>query len=335
MALFDATTSTTGVPWGPLQDPTLQGVDYISGLLQQGPWQGPYTAGIDPNQTAGINAGVGAAGAMGAAGSPLVGGLNQSNSYWQQALQGQQSPWFNNPNQMLNLAGQIAQNPYTDQIINASLRDPYRQMMEQQLPGIRMAANMAGQAGGSQEAVMSAIAQRGFADRAADVGAQVRTANWQQGLGIADNAQQSNMILQQAAAQNLFNQGQFGLGAMQQGAENQFNWGTQAQGLQNQQLQGQMAQWNAPWELAKSYGSYINPLAGSLQNRTSSQDMLPAYLLSSLGPILSAGGAAAGGWLFGTPGQPGQNGQPGTPATPGVWQETVWPWIKDKLPGFG
>lgn len=317
MSVFDATTSTTGVPWGPLQAPVRQGVDYISNLLTQGPWQGPYAAEIDPLQMQGIQQGADVAGQFMAAGNPLVGGLNQSNAYWQQALGGQMSPWFNNPNQMLGLAGQIAQNPYTDQIINSALRDPYRMMTEQQLPGIRAGANMAGQAGGSQEAVMSAIAQRGFADRAADVGAQVRNANWQQGLNIADTAQQQQMMLQQAAAQNLFNQGQAGLGFMGQGAQDTFNWGTQSQALQNQQLQGQMAQYMAPWELAKSYGSYINPLAGSLQNRTSSQDMLPAYLLQGLGPILSAGGSEAGKWLFGTP---GVNGQPGTPGKIGdIW----------------
>lgn len=332
MSIFDATSQTTGVPWQPLQDPTLAGVDYMQNLLQQGPWGGPYTAPIDPLQTQGIQQGAGVANQFQAAGNPLVGGLNASNQYLQQTLQGQQSPWFSNPNQMLGLAGQIAQNPYTDGIIDSALRDPYRMLTEQQMPGNRMAANMAGQAGGSQEAVLQGIAQRGFMDRAADVGAQVRNSNWQQGLGIADSAQNQQQLLQQAAAQNLFNQGQAGLGFMQQGAEQQFNWGTQAQGLQNQQLQGQMEQYMAPWQLAQSYGSYINPLAGSLQNRSQSQDMTSAYLLQGLGPILSAGGSAAGGWLFGTPAIPGQNGQPGTPAVPGKFGELLG---KIGIPGFG
>jgi hypothetical protein len=326
MSIFNATSQTTGVPWGPLQDPTLQGVRYVSDLLTRGPWAGPYVAPIDPLQTQGIQQGADVASQLLGAGSPLVGGLGQSNNYWQQALQGQGSPWFTNPQQMLGLAGQIAQNPYTDDIIAAAMRDPYRQLVEQQLPSVRMGANMAGQAGGSQEAVLSAIAQRGFQDRLADVGAQVRNANWQQGLGIADQAQRANMLLQQAAAQNLFNQGQFGLGTLQQGAEGLFNWGTQAQALQNQQLQGQMEQFMAPWQVAQSFGSYLNPLAGALQNRSVSEDLTSAYLLQGLGPILSAGGSAAGRWLFGTP---GQNGQPGTPGAIGEILK------KFKIPGLG
>jgi hypothetical protein len=44
--------------------------------------------------------------------------------------------------------------------------------------------------------------------------------------------------------------------------------------------------------------------------------MTSAYLLQGLGPILSAGGAAAGGWLF------GQNGQPGA-------INDIWGGLKD------
>jgi hypothetical protein len=326
MSIFDATSKTTGVPWGPLQEPTLQGVRYISELLARGPWGGPYVAPIDPLQTLGVQRGAGVADQLLGVGSPLVGGLGQSNAYWQQVLQGQGSPWFTNPQQMLGLAGQIAQNPYTDEIISAAMRDPYRQLVEQQLPSIRMGANMAGQAGGSQEAVMSAIAQRGFQDRLADIGAQVRNASWQRGLDIANQAQQQNMLLQQTAAQNLFNQGQFGLGAMEQSARDAFNWGTQVQALQNQQLQGQMEQFMAPWQIAQSFGSYLNPLAGALQDRSASKDLTAAYLLQGLGPILSAGGSATGRWLFGTP---GQDGQPGTQGIIGKFLEKIG------FPGFG
>jgi hypothetical protein len=338
MGLFDNESTTTGTPWGPLQQPTLGGVNYIQNLLQQGPWGGPYTAPIDPLQTQGIQQGAAAAGGAGGIanayqqqGQGLLPGMQQGFGYFGSALAGGMNPWVTNPQQYLGIAQNVANNPYMDSMVTSALRDPFRQLTEQMLPGIRSGANMAGQAGGSQEAVMSAIANRGYADRAADVGAQMRGGAYSQGLGFANQAAQSDMALQQAAAQNLFNMGQMGLGFLgqgygigQQGAQDTFNWGTQGQGLQNQQLQGQMAQFMAPWELAKSYGSYINPLAGSLQQRTSSQDMLPAYLLQGLGPILSAGGGAAGQWLFGTP---GVNGQPGTPGNLGR--------LLGKIPGLG
>ncbi len=54
----------------------------------------------------------------------------------------------------------------------------------------------------------------------------------------------------------------------------------------------------------QSYGSYLNPLAQNLQLQTSNQDMLAAYALQGLGPILGNVGGNIGNevsdWLFGT-----------------------------------
>lgn len=335
--IFDQTQTSLGIPWNPLQQPTLTGVDYIGNLLSQGAWTGPYTAGISDYQTGGISQGAdasmlasGLANQFQQYGSQLAPGLTQAFNYYQGAMNGgTQNPWLTNTNQYLGLAGQIADNPYLNSQITAALRDPYRDLMENTMPGISLAGNMAGQAGGSQEAVLRAIAERGYADRAADVGAQMRGAAWNQGLGIADQSAGNDYLLAQNAANNLSQLGGQGLGLMgkayearQGGASDLFNWGTQQQSLGNQQLQGQMQQFYAPWELAKSYGSYINPLAGSLKEQTLDQNQMSQFLLSSLSPILAQGGAAAGEWLFGGNGTQGQFGKV---------VGDVWDWTKDRF----
>jgi hypothetical protein len=323
-SIFDQTTTTSGVPWQPLQNPLLAGVTNVQNLFNQGTYQGPYTAGVDPSQVYGYNLGTTQWGGAERAsnnyaqqGQGLIPGLGSAFNYYQGAIQNPQgqNPWLTNNAQYMGLANQFADNPYMDQSITAALRDPYRQLTEQTLPGIRTQANQYGVAGGSQEAVMSAIADRGYQDRAADVGAQMRGQAWNQGLGIANQAAQGDQLLAQNAASNLAGLGGQGLdylsqsyGIGQQGAQDLFNWGTQNQNLQNQQIQGNMAQYYAPWQLAQSYGSYINPLAGSLQSRTGTQDGLGQFLLAGLGPTLgSVGGDLAdaipwdsiGNWLGG------------------------------------
>ncbi len=61
-----------------------------------------------------------------------------------------------------------------DASINAALRDPTRQFTEQQLPGARLAAASSGNTGSSRRGVGEAVLQRGFEDRAADIGAGIR-----------------------------------------------------------------------------------------------------------------------------------------------------------------
>jgi len=310
MGLFDSTTTTSGSPWSPLTTPTMTGVNQALALLNRGPYGGLYTAPTDPFQTGAIAAGANAAGGADAlsqafqnAGSALLPGIGSAFNYYNSALGGGSSnPWLTNTQDYLGLAGQVANNPYTQGMVQAAMRDPFRQLVEQTMPGIRMGANAAGQAGGSQEAVMAAIADRGYQDRLADTTSSIMGNFYGQGLGIADTAANFDAGQRAGAAGSLMNAGLGGLGLLnqgygigQQGATDLFNWGTQNQNLQNQQLQAAMQQFYAPWDVLKSYGSYVNPLAGSLRTTTESQNGLNAFLLSGLGPVLGSAGGAIGG----------------------------------------
>ena len=312
MSLFTSETEYSGSPWGPLQEPILGGIDNIQGLLDRGPFGGPYTAPIDPNQTAGIGAGLAAAGgaadvagAYGSAGQNLAPGLGQAFSYFGNSLDGSQNPWLNNQQQYMDFASSIADSPYMDSQITAALRDPYRGLTEQQLPGNALGAAQMGVSGGSGKQIADAVAQRGYADRASDVGAGMRGNAYQTGLNFANQAANQDYSAAQQSAMQLSGLGTQGLGFMgtgygygQQGARDTFDWGTQGQNLQNQQIAGQKEEYYAPWELAQNFGNYVNPLTTNLYTRTSEQDQLMPWLFGSSGPLADIGGDL-GDWVGG------------------------------------
>jgi len=310
MAVFTEETNYSGSPWGPLQEPILEGIEGMQGNYAAGPWAGPYTAGIDPNQTAGINAGVAGAGGAGAVGGAytntglnLMGGLGTAFDYFNQNVDGSTNPWLTNGQQYMDFAGSIANSPYLDSQITSALRDPYRNLTENQLPGNAMNAAMMGQSGGSGRQVGDAVARRGYADRAADVGAQMRGSAYNTGLQFANQAATGDQFAAQQSALQLANLGGQGLGMLgtgydydQTGAQDQYDWGTQQQNLNNQQLDAQMREFYEPWTLTENYGNYLNPLTENLHNSTSEQDLLPQFLMENAESIAGLGGEA-GGWV--------------------------------------
>lgn len=85
-------------------------------------------------------------------GSNLMGGLGSAFNYWNQAQQGD------------------------PELLMSIMRDPYRALTEQTLPGIEaQGIGMNTFGGGSRSDIQSAIAQRGFLDRSTDLAAQLRS----------------------------------------------------------------------------------------------------------------------------------------------------------------
>jgi hypothetical protein len=309
MSLFEETVTSVRSPWGPLVDPTKQGVQQLQDAFNAGTYGGPYTPAINPNQTAGINAGATAAGgAPGVAGTyadfgnALAPGLTAAQGYYTGALgPDSQNPWVTNPQQYLQIAGQFAANPFLDASIDAALRDPFRQLTEQQLPGIARGYMAAGQRGApgmaTRGGVASDVATRGFLDRASDIGAQMRSAAYSQGLGVADAAAQNDFRSRENAAGALSGLGSQGLGFLGQGlqvgqlgAENLFNWGGAQYGLDKDQIAGAKEQFYEPWKLVDAYGNYLTPLTTGLSQGSETRDAgTLGPLLGILGNVLSAG----------------------------------------------
>lgn len=129
-------------------------------------------------------------------------------------------------------------NPFLEGQIDAASRDVVRNLQENQLTGNAAAAAASGNSGSSRRAVMDAIAQRGAADRVADIGSAMRGGAYTTGLGLANQTALANQ--QAALGTNALN-----ANLMSQGANLAFNLGQQGQaglgqaygtGVQNAQL---------------------------------------------------------------------------------------------------
>lgn len=272
-------SSTT--PWGPQGD-MLKNLLYpqATQLYNRGVYQGDWAAPINPYQTQATTGGADlydlagqVAGNYGQAGASLAPNLNAASNFYNNVAAngtGYQNPLAGGLN--MDLVNQVANNPTLNGVIDAALRDPYRQFSEQTMPGIAAGAVGSGNTGSSRRGIAEGIATRGFQDRATDIAAQVRGDAYNQGLGVAgqfaDYAQQGQMgdiVAKQNAAYQLSNLGQTGMGYMadqynfgQTGAQNLAGWGDYSQGLEQGQIDADMAKFMAPWDL-------LNMVSGVVQ----------------------------------------------------------------------
>jgi hypothetical protein len=89
-------------------------------------------------------------------------------------------------------AGLYADNPYISGMVDAATRDARRATYEGQLPANARAAAASGNANSSKRFIGDAIAERGLADRVADVSAGLRGDAWSKGLDLSQGMTQFN-----------------------------------------------------------------------------------------------------------------------------------------------
>ncbi len=198
----------------------------------------------------------------------------------------------------LNMAtlGAAVNNPFLDGQIDAASRDVVRNLNENQLTGNAAMAAGTGNSGSSRRAVMDAIAQRGAADRVADISSTMRGGAFSQGLGLANQtalANQNAMMGTNAINANLMGQGAdlgFQLGqAGQQGLGQAFNTGVQNTALSRdagdfmRQYQQQL--------LDTMYGNQMNPFNSLQMYRSMIGDPTVLSRASSLGVDQSRSGS--------------------------------------------
>jgi len=116
-------------------------------------------------------------------------------------------------------AGRYANNPFMDAMIEASMRDAQRTFSEETMRGIDQNAALTGNMNSTRAGIAAGIAQRGLADKAADVSATMRGAAWDKGLGMSQADQQ--LLLQGLTTKAGVSQSQLetGLGAVKQGTD--------------------------------------------------------------------------------------------------------------------
>jgi hypothetical protein len=190
------------------RDPYAPATDAINNLLRQitdmtgeqfEPFSGDRVADLTPEQIAGLDAVLEFAGGRGAdiatgmsdAGMDLLGGvegdMGLARGAYGDLLSLAESAPIESGRVDLDYASSIAQNPYLDEMIDASLRDASRNFSENVLPGVALSSAASGNLGSSRRGAYEAIAQRGEMDRAADVAAGMRYDAYRTGLGLAEN----------------------------------------------------------------------------------------------------------------------------------------------------
>lgn len=145
--------------------------------------------------------------------------------------------------QILGNAALYANNPYVSGLIDASSRDVSRNLFENQIPGIDRAATGAGGLNSTRAGVESAIAQRGAADRLADMSSQIRSQFFGQGLNMSQNQYNQDLQNMLQSNQGLLQAGQLGMDALgnaQQFANTGFGQSQMAGGLFQGQRQAEL-----------------------------------------------------------------------------------------------
>lgn len=92
----------------------------------------------------------------------------------------------------IDAATSYANNPATDGMINAAMRDARRSVSEDVLPQLDRSAANSGNAMSSKGAIAQGIVERGLADKTADVSSQIRGDQFNRGLTLAEQGRQSD-----------------------------------------------------------------------------------------------------------------------------------------------
>ena len=139
---------------------------YLDDAQAAGAYQGQTLAAMNPYETAGNNyiGNMGMAGAGQAFGVTNQ-GANFANNYADLYGMSQQD--------RLGNAQQYAMNN-SQGLVDSAMRNDYRTLTEQTMPGINMAASASGNINSSRAGVADALAQRSFNDRKADVTANIQ-----------------------------------------------------------------------------------------------------------------------------------------------------------------
>lgn len=94
---------------------------------------------------------------------------------------------------IINDASRIADNPYMSGMVDATMRDAYRNASENTIPNLYRDAAAGSNLNSSRTALMQGVVERGLAQKTADVGAALRGAAYGQGLEIGAGNQRLNL----------------------------------------------------------------------------------------------------------------------------------------------
>jgi hypothetical protein len=131
-------------------------------------------------------------------------------------------------------------------LINAAMRDDYRNLTEKTLPGINMGASGSGNMNSSRAGIADAVANRGFNDRQADVTASIQNQLMNQSLG-QQNAQFNQAMAANDGLSDAFKQG---INAAGTGGDWMTGAGANLMNIDQQQLNDLKARFEAERDFA-------------------------------------------------------------------------------------
>jgi len=118
-------------------------------------------------------------------------------------------------------AGRYANNPFLDEMVQASTRDAQRTFNEQTMRGIDQNAAATGNTNSTRAGVAAGIAQRGIADFVGDTSATLRGNAWSEGLKMSGQDQQTLLQSLLGRGDLAGNMTQIGNGAMNDAFSNE------------------------------------------------------------------------------------------------------------------
>lgn len=305
------TTSSSSEPWGPQQEYLTWGFgqakDAAQNALKNPVYQGnrvaslnPYSSGI-ANQVGGF-----APTSFGYGTNTQALGANVANTGGQFAGNASNlfSQYSGDPTQqILANANSYANSPYAQGMVDAAGRDVTRNLYENQLPTLAKAAAGSGNTNSTRAGVESAIAQRGAADRLADISTGIRGQLFNQGLTQSQNQYNQNLQNSLAANSQLYNAYTGGTNGLIQGQQmvgNAFDQGTGAgnvfQNQEQNQLNADMAKFNETNQNPLNYlTQYMGLVNGNYGGTSTGTSTAPTYGGGLMGGLMGAAGGALGG----------------------------------------
>lgn len=280
----------------PYVDANLEGASgALGGVLSTGAYTGPTYAGPNDFQTGTANTMGNIGGNMITTGNNM---MNNTNSFGNNAndLYGQFQGMAADARQdRLNTAMDYAANN-GQALVDAAMRNDRRNLQENTLTGIDLAASGSGNMNSSRAGVAEAVAQRAYDDRRADVAAGIQDRLIDRSL-----AQQSQQFADQGTAlnaatgtnNNLMAAYNTGMNTLGEGANFGMNAGNTLQGFDQAQMNANMNDFNRlrDFELDKRI-QYQSGILGQAPN--SSQNVRP----NTVDPLQGALGGAMQGFGF-------------------------------------
>ena len=303
-----SSSSSSSAPWKKQQPYLTYGFEGTKGALGDalgmGTYGGPRVAGLNPYQMAGADAaagyglGQGMANGMGQAamGMQGMGGLNtymnNANSLLNNYINGDPTGYAQ------NMGAAFANNPNVNGMIDASSRDITRNLYENQLPNLSLAATGSGNQNSTRAGIAEGIMQRGAADRIGDIGSTLRGGLYSQGLTSGLNQYNANFTNALSGNNQLYNAANLGNTMVNSGMQNVFNSADAAvkagQMYQNQnqnEINGSMQAFNDARDTPMNlWSKYMQTIQGNYGGQSTSN--------SGGGAVGALGGGMAGLGLY-------------------------------------